>query len=145
MDDLSGFCCQNSSCADHGKRGGENLTVCGRYGRDKQYRLLYCRTCKARFSERKGTVFFRARLPAAKVVSILGHVLEGVGMRKTGRLEGVKEDTVIRYAKRAGGHAKGLHGELAAFSPGHRRGADGREVVLRGQEAGAVRSGRSGR
>lgn len=138
MDDLAGFCCQNSSCADHGRRGGENLTVCGRYGKSKQYRLLYCRTCKGRFSERKGTVFYRARLPQAKVVSILEHVQEGVGMRKTGRLERVKEDTVIRYARLAGEHARSLHEELVAFSPGHRRGADGREVVVRGQEASTV-------
>ena len=52
---LSRFCCQNEDCPDYGKRGAGNLTVCGRYGKDKQRRLLYCRTCKARFSERKGT------------------------------------------------------------------------------------------
>jgi hypothetical protein len=44
-------------------------------------------------------------------------VHEGVGMRKTGRLVGVKEDTVIRYARRAGAHAKQLHDEFVAFSP----------------------------
>ena len=40
MDDLSRFCCQNSECPDYGKRGGENLSVCGRYGPDKQRRML---------------------------------------------------------------------------------------------------------
>lgn len=145
MDDLMKFCCQNSSCADYGKRGGKNLTVCGHYGENDRYRLLYCRTCKARFSERKGTVFFRSHLPTEKGVSILGHVAEGTGMRKTGRLVKVKEDVVIRYAKLAGEHAKDLHDELVAFSPGHCGGADGREVVLRGQEAEPVRPGRSRR
>ena len=52
MDDLSPFCCQNSHCPDHGRRGGANLSVCDRYGTDHHWRLLYCRTCKARFSER---------------------------------------------------------------------------------------------
>ena len=37
--------------------------------------------------------------------------------RKTGRLVGVKEDTVIRYARLAGAHARSLHDEMVAFSP----------------------------
>ena len=35
MDDLSRFCCLNSDCPDHGKRGAGNLTVTSRYGPDK--------------------------------------------------------------------------------------------------------------
>lgn len=89
--DLSRFCCLKPSCPDCGKRGAGNLSVCDRIGKHRQYRLLYCRRCKARFSERKGTPFFRSPLPPGKVVSILAHVQEGVGMRKTGRLVGVKE------------------------------------------------------
>jgi hypothetical protein len=61
-DDLSRFCCQNDDCADYGQRGQGNLTVCMRYG-PQQRRLLYCKTCKARFSERKGTPLFDSRLP----------------------------------------------------------------------------------
>ena len=67
MDDLSRFCCLNSDCPDHGKRGAGNLTVTSRYGPDKSRRMLRCRTCKARFSERKGTPLFDARLPPEKV------------------------------------------------------------------------------
>ena len=52
MDDLSRFCCLNCDCPDHGKRGAGNLTVTSRYGPDKARRMLRCRTCKARFSER---------------------------------------------------------------------------------------------
>jgi len=44
MEDLSRFCCQNSECRDYGQRGGENLSVCGRYGANKQWRMLRCRT-----------------------------------------------------------------------------------------------------
>ena len=58
MDDLARFCCQNIECTDHGKRGGGNLSVCDHYGPNKQRRMLYCATCKARFSERKGTPLF---------------------------------------------------------------------------------------
>jgi transposase-like protein len=144
MDDLSHFCCLNPACEHCGKRGAGNLSVCDRYGKGR-WRLLYCSGCKARFSERKGTVFFRSRLKSEKVVSILQHVNEGVGMRKTGRLEGVKEDTVIRYARLAGGHAKALHDELVCFSPGDPGSADGREVVVCQEEGEELRGGRGGR
>lgn len=119
MDDLSLFCCQNHDCPDFGKRGHGNLTVCGRYG-PHQRRLLYCKTCKARFSERKGTPLFDTRLPEDKVVAVLHHLAEGCGIRQTGRLCGVKKDTVVRYALAAGEHAGQLHDELVAFSPSDR-------------------------
>jgi len=122
MDDLSRFCCLNADCPDHGKRDHGNLTVPMHYG-SKRRRLLRCSTCKARFSERKGTPLFDARLPADKVVSVLAHVAEGIGTRKTARLTGVHPDTVTRYIRRAGAHAHDLHEELVAFSPDDGRGA----------------------
>lgn len=119
MDDLSRFCCQNSACPDHGRRGGGNLTVCGHYGQQRR-RLLYCRTCKARFSERKGTPMFGCKLPDARIQSVLGHVADGCGVRQTARLVGVHRDTVMRLTRRAGDHAKASHDELVAFSPSDR-------------------------
>ncbi len=119
MDDLSRFCCLNSECPDHGVRGGENLVVRDRYGKQRQYRLLYCRTCKTRFSERKGTPLYRSHLPEATVASVLHHIAESNGVRKTERLVGVHRDTVTRYSRLAGGHAQGLHDELVERSPPH--------------------------
>jgi LacI family transcriptional regulator len=119
MDDLRLFCCQNRDCADYGQRGHGNLSVCMRYG-PHQRRLLYCKTCKARFSERKGTPLFDARLPDDKVVSLLEHIAEGCGVRQTGRLCRVNKNTVLRYSLLAGDHAEQLHDELVAFSPSDR-------------------------
>jgi transposase-like protein len=124
-DDLSPFCCQYRRCVAYGTRGAGNIGVRDHIGKDKQTRLLYCKTCKRRFVETKGTVFYRSRLPREKVVSILQHVQEGNGMRQTGRLEHVKEDVVIRYARLAGKHASDLHQQLAAFSPSNPRTATG--------------------
>jgi hypothetical protein len=115
--DLSVFCCQNRRCVAFGNRGGGNLRVRCRIGKHKHIRQLCCTVCKRRFSENKGTVFYRAHLPRQKVIGILHHVQEGNGMRQTGRLERVKEDTVIRYARLAGQHADRLHRQLVAFSP----------------------------
>jgi transposase-like protein len=137
-DDLSAFCCQNPACPDYGRRGRGNLTVPMRYGKS-QRRLLRCKTCKARFSERKGTPLFQAQLAAEKVVAVLEHIAEGVGVRKTGRLVGVNKNTVIRYSVLAGAHARQLHEELVAFSPPDARGPVRREVVVRRQEGEALR------
>ena len=122
MDDLSRFCCLNSTCPDHGKRGLDNLTVTARYGPGKAKRMLRRRTCKVRFSERKGTPLFDARLPAAKVESVLEHIAEGYGVRQTGRLCRVDRATVARYNQLAGGHARGLHDDrMGLFPPPHDR------------------------
>jgi hypothetical protein len=138
MDDLSRFCCQNPRCPDYGKRDARNLTVTARYGPNNQRRMLRCRTCKARFSERKGTVLFHAKLPAEKVGSILEHLAERCGVRATGRLCRVHRVTVGRYSAIAGGHAHHLHEELVAFSPADPRSPVRREVVLRVPEADAL-------
>jgi len=142
VEDLSRFCCQNPRCPDGGRRAAGNLTVCGRYGRRETFRLLYCRTCKARFSERKGTALFNARLPTPTAVSVLEHLADGCGVRQTGRLARVSRGAVGRLCRVAGGHARALHDELVAVSPSDRGAAVRREVVVRRQEAGPLRRGR---
>ena len=121
-EDLSRFCCQRPDCPDYGKRGHGNLTVCGHYGKAQQYRLLYCRTCKARFSERKGTPLFRSGLPPEKALALVEHLADRTGVRATARLVGVNRNTVVRYGRLLGGHAQRLHDELVAFSPSDPRG-----------------------
>ena len=122
MDHLSRFCCPNSQCPDHGKRGAANLTETGRHGPDKSRRMLRCRTCKARFSERKGTPLFRSHLTREKATDLLAHIAEGGGVRQTERLVGVHRDTVTRSTRKAGDHAKAAHDEWVAISPPHHRG-----------------------
>ncbi|HBT77345.1 MAG TPA: hypothetical protein DEB39_10590 [Planctomycetaceae bacterium] len=144
MDDLDKFCCQNKNCPKHGVRGEKNIRVRAMYGPNKSKRLLYCLVCKDKFSERRGTIFFDSRLPEETVVSILEHVDEGNGMRKTGRLVKVDHDTVCRYTKLAGEHAEKLHDELVEFSPRHKRNATRREVGLREKETKKLRRKQSG-
>jgi transposase-like protein len=117
LDDLSRFCCLNPDCANYGRRAAGNLSVCMRYGRGRQYRLLYCATCQARFSERKGTPLFGARLPSDKLLAVLAHLADGCGVRQTARLVGVGKNTVNRLSLLAGNHARQLHDELVGFSP----------------------------
>jgi transposase-like protein len=116
-EDLSRFCCLNEGCSDYGQRGAGNLTVCARYGKDKQRRMLYCRSCKARFSERKGTPLFGSQLTEKQALSIFEHLADRNGVRATARLVKVNRNTVVRYARLAGDHARLLHDERVAFSP----------------------------
>ena len=68
-------------------------------------------------SERKGTVLEHSRLPLAKTVSVMEHLRGGCGIRGISRLVKVNPNTVMRYARLAGGHARKLHDELVAASP----------------------------
>lgn len=117
MDDLKTFCCQNPECSDYGRRGLDNLRVCFRYGPGKATRVLACRTCQQRFSQRKGTALYRCKLPEDKAVSVLHHLQEDCGVRQTSRLVGVNKNTVVRLAVVAGQHARQVHDELVALSP----------------------------
>jgi transposase-like protein len=116
-EDLSRFCRLNEHCPDHGRRGAGNLTVCARYGKDGRRRMLYCRSCKARFSERKGTPWFGSQLTEGQALSIFEHLADRNGVRATARLVKVNRNTVVRYARLAGDHARLLHDERVAFSP----------------------------
>jgi hypothetical protein len=111
------FFCHNSVCADHGKRGAGNVYFRGWSGRNKSIRMVYCRTCKGSYSERKGTALERSQLPTDKAASVLDHLKEGVGVRATSRLTGVSRDTISRLLAKAGDQAKNLHDELVDFSP----------------------------
>lgn len=117
MDDLKNFCCQNPECPDYGQRGRDNLRVCFRIGPNKERRVLACRTCQQRFSERKGTPLYRCKLPEDKALSVLQHLQESCGVRQTSRLVGVNKNTVVRLALAAGRHAQQVHDERVAFSP----------------------------
>ena len=117
MQPIENLCCQNLDCPDRGQRGHGNLVFRGWSGKSKRIRMVYCRTCKAHFSERKGTVLEQSRLPDAKARDVLNHIREGCGTRGTSRLVGVDKNTVTRYIALAGAHGHTLHQERVAFSP----------------------------
>jgi LacI family transcriptional regulator len=138
MKPLNQLCCQNSRCIVYGQRGQGNLSACGWIDRKKTIRQIYCSACKARFSERKGTPLYQAKLPADKVIALLDHVRDGCGVRQTGRLVGVSKNTANRFVWLAGEHARQLHDDLVALSPSHPGGPVRRKVGLRGQKGKTV-------
>jgi transposase-like protein len=138
MDDRARFCCRNASCPRYGLRGQGNVAVRGYYGPGKSRRLLYCKACQRRFSERKGTPLFGGHLPADKAQAVLEHLQDGCGVRQTSRLLKVHQATVTRLGRLAGKHAKDAHDEVAGFSPLDTQASAGREVELRRQEGEAL-------
>ena len=138
MHPIEHFCCQNPNCANHGVRGKGNLSFRGWSGGGKRIRMVYCQSCGAHVSERKGTVLEHSHLTQQKAVAILDHLRQGCGTRATSRLVDVDKNTVTRYVRRAGSHAKALHDELIAFSPENQGDPARREVGLRRQEGSAL-------
>jgi hypothetical protein len=108
---VSDVVCTTVGCAHRGVKGAGNVALRRTYGPDN-IRFLWCRTCKAQFSERRGTPLFDLRLPRAKIIDVVKHLAEGVGVRKTARLTGVSRDSVGRIVRLVGDHAKAVHEEL---------------------------------
>ena len=109
---LSAFCCQNERCEDYGKKGLRNIYQRGWSNRKTQtIRMLRCRTCQKDFSERKGTPWFQSNLSKEKALNLARHLAEGDGIRKTSRLVGTHQETVIRWSRKLGEHGKALHEE----------------------------------
>ena len=80
MDDLSRFCCLNSDCPEHGKRGAGNLTVTSRYGPGKERRMLRCRRLQDPLLRAEGDT--PVRLPAAAGEGRIGPGAHRRGVRR---------------------------------------------------------------
>lgn len=80
MKDVENYYCTNPDCSDYQMRGRGNLNAGFTYGKHGR-RMLYCRTCKSRFSETKCTPFFNSKYSAETIGAILRCTAEGVGVR----------------------------------------------------------------
>jgi len=96
--------CHNKDCKDYGIRNQGNISTRGKYGKDKDKQLLYCKTCGTRFSASKATAFFGLHLPDETIRQIIHHAAEGVGVRAAARLLSIDKDTANRVILRAGEH-----------------------------------------
>lgn len=91
--------CPNDLCADFGKRGTGNVVVCNTYGRDKR-RLLKCKTCNLKFSERRYTFFFGLHTDERTIKEVILCLLAGKSFRQAAVTAGIDKDTVLRIWKR---------------------------------------------
>ena len=91
--------CPNRGCKNYRKKGVKNISVIDRYGKSR-YRLLRCRTCGFRFSERRWTIFFGLHTEESVIKETLVSLLRGKSIRKTADEMGIDKDTVQRIWKR---------------------------------------------
>ncbi len=106
MTDIKNAFCPNVDCKDYGLQNHGNIGIRGKYGKNKDKDLLYCRTCGKRFASTRATAFFGLHLSDDKIAQIIHHAAEGVGVRATSRLLDINKDTVNRIILRAGEHCE---------------------------------------
>jgi len=96
---LADFCCPNEACEDHGKKGHGNIVLYDRYGRDRR-KLLKCRTCSFRFSERRSSFAFGLHTEESKIREVIRCLTEGMSFREAAEASDLDKDTVQRIWKR---------------------------------------------
>lgn len=97
--DIKDFFCINRECTDYGKRGQGNIIIYNRYGSSNR-RLLKCKTCNVRFSERRNSFFFGLHTEETKVRDVIGYLLKGKSFREAASITGIDKDTVLRIWKK---------------------------------------------
>ena len=99
--------CWNEDCPDYGVKGKGNIVPKETIG--KIGNVLYrCRTCGHCFSETRGTPFFAMKTPREEIVRVLALLPEKGGIRGLARATGYDKDTIQKWVKRAGEHAKAV-------------------------------------
>jgi len=106
MTDVKKAFCPNKDCKNYRVQNHGNIAIRGKYGKNRDKDLLYCRTCGKRFASTRATAFFGLHLSDDKIAQIIHHAAEGVGVRATSRLLDINKDTVNRVILRAGEHCE---------------------------------------
>jgi len=107
--------CPNEICPDYGKPQSDQQHNVIKFGKTKAGRQRYmCKTCKATFTETKGTLFYRRRTPEEEIIDALAHIAEGNRISSLARTTGHKEDTIIDWIREAGKHAEAIEEVLLA-------------------------------
>lgn len=106
--DTSNFFCWNEECVHYQKRDKGNIKPSYYYGKDKDILMLKCTTCGKKFSENKGTIFFRKRIKKDTIVKAMKSTSEGTGIRATGRIFDVNKNTILSWVNESGKHSEEL-------------------------------------
>lgn len=108
--------CLNKECPDYGKLqstpGKKNIQKNGHTPRGRQrYR---CLTCGETFTQSKGTIFYRRRVPDEEILKVLAMLAEGSRIGSVSRTTGHKEDTILAWLREASKHAQAIEEVLMA-------------------------------
>lgn len=112
MRELREYFCPNEQCENYGTLNKGNISIRGRYGKDKKRYLLYCRTFGKRFAPTQSSALFGLHLPAEKIRKIIHLASKGDSVRTTARLLDLDKDTVNRVILRVGEHCASVLADL---------------------------------
>lgn len=96
---IEGFFCLNRFCSDYGKKGLGNIVLRNHYGKG-QVKLLKCKTCNHRFSERRFRFSFGLHTEESKIGEVIRYLMEGKSFREAAETAGIDKDTVNRIWKK---------------------------------------------
>jgi hypothetical protein len=112
MPDTEKQSCPNSACPDHKKIGAGNIAVRGKFGKNMEKTLLYCRTCGKRFSSSKGTLFHGTHLSTEKIREIIRLYSEDMTIRGIASALGITKVTVNSVILKVSAHSQIILTEL---------------------------------
>jgi len=99
--------CQNPACPARGQVGQGNIHIHSH--QEQRYR---CARCRATFSARQGTAFYRLQTAADLVTLVLTLHCHGCPPQAIVAAFGLDERTVARWLARAGAHCQQVHEQL---------------------------------
>ncbi|MDR1083692.1 MAG: hypothetical protein LBP22_02260 [Deltaproteobacteria bacterium] len=106
MADVQEASCPNKDCVDFGKTEGSNIAFRGKYGKNHDKDLLYCRTCGKRFASTRKSPLFGTHLSTEQVHMVIHLAAEGLGVRATARSVGISNAAVSQVIIKVGEHCR---------------------------------------
>ena len=105
--------CPYEECPDYKKLQSQTQKNIIKAGKTKAgIQRHECKTCRHTFTETKGTLFYRKRTPADKILETLAFVAEGNRLSSLRRVKGVKEDTILVWLREAAKHVDAVNDVL---------------------------------
>lgn len=105
--------CPNESCSDYGRVQGNGQQNIKKFGKTRAGRQrFHCKSCHLTFTESRGTIFYRKRVPDERIIEVLAYLAEGVRISAISRVTGHKEDTILSWLREAALHAEAVEAAL---------------------------------
>ena len=102
--------CPNKEWLDYQKLQSQSQQNIIKAGRTKAgIQRHECKTCHHTFTETKGTLFYRKRTSADKILETLAFTAEGNRISSLSRVKGVKEDTILSWLREAAQHVDAVN------------------------------------
>lgn len=109
--DMKKLFCPNRDCLDYRKKGTGNIAVWDRYGKGRR-RLLRCKTCGTKFSERRIRFSFGLHTDEGTVREVISCLMAGKSLRETANYLRIDKDTVHRIWKKFRSYCQESMGSL---------------------------------